>query len=83
MRFRKVNRCPNKSFDKLWLQDHQVLYKVISSQLTMIACIAKLQILLYYVVQFRTRRANAGVLVGRNVDCTVFVLLTRSERGTV
>lgn len=22
MRFRKVNRSPNKSFDKLWLQDH-------------------------------------------------------------
>ena len=41
MRFRKVNRCPNKSFDKLWLQDHHVVYKVISRQLTMIACIAK------------------------------------------
>ena len=26
MRFRKVNRCPNKSFDKLWLQDHHVLF---------------------------------------------------------
>ena len=41
MRSRKVNRCPNKSFDKLWLQDHHVVYKVISRQLTMIACIAK------------------------------------------
>ena len=41
MRFRKVNRCPNKSFDKLWLQDHRVVYKVISRQFTMIACIAK------------------------------------------
>ena len=41
VRFRKVNRSPNKSFDKLWSQDHQVVYKVISSQLTMIACIAK------------------------------------------
>ena len=41
MCFRKVNRCPNKSFKKLWLQDHHVVYKVISRQLTMIACIAK------------------------------------------
>ena len=41
MRFRKVNCCPNKSFDKLWIQDHHVVYKVISRQLTMIACIVK------------------------------------------
>lgn len=41
MRFQKINRCPNKSFDKLWLQDHHVVYKAISFQFTMIACIAK------------------------------------------
>lgn len=34
MRFQKVNRCPNKSFDKLWLQDHHVVYKAISPQFT-------------------------------------------------
>ena len=52
----------------------------------MLRALRSSQILLYCVAQPRTRRANAGVLVGGNVDCTVctvFVLLTRSELETV